>query len=262
MSVSVFTERPTLVGHRGMGKGVVDGHAENTVDSFRAALDAGVAWVEVDVRRSADDGLVVSHDPALPDGSVLAEVTAAEAGRQRAVGLEALLECLPSTAGVIFDVKSSLQDASRPDTATTAALLARACARLPEDRRFLALSFDPAALRQMRQLLPGMALGFLTWLRFPIGHAVAAAAHLDVDVLAVHAGSLWTNAATNRVAVPPLRSIVKAVHDAERQLLVWCPSERRARALTAAGVDAMVVDDVPRHVRALARSRRRALRGH
>lgn len=260
MASRVFTDQPTLIGHRGMGKGVVDGHLENTVDSFRAALDAGLGWVEVDVRRTVDDTFLVAHDAALPDGGFLAEMTTEQATELGAVHLEAVLEALPPAAGVVLDVKSSLHDAGRDAGETTAALLARSCAELLGDRPALALSFDPAALNHMRAALPRLALGLLTWHRFPIGHAVAAAAHLDVDVLAVHAGSLWRNAETGRTDVPALNSIVRSVHDADRQLLVWCPSQRRARALASAGVDAMVVDDVPRHVRVLSGSHRTARR--
>lgn len=255
MARRVFADQPTLVGHRGLGKGTVDGHLENTIGSLRAALDAGLDWVEIDVRRTLDDALIVAHDATLSDGSFLAEVTTEQATALGAVRLEALLQALPSTAGVVLDVKSSLHDAGRGAAATTAALLARTCGDLLGDRPAVALSFDPAALNHMRAALPGMALGLLTWHRFPIDHAVAAAAHLDVEVLAVHAGSLWRNAQAGKGGIPALESIVQSVHDAKRQLMVWCPSERRARALAAAGVDAMVVDDVPRHVRALTRSR-------
>ncbi len=98
-----------------------------------------------------------------------------------------------------------------------------------------------------------MPLGLLTWLRFPIGHAVAAAAHLDVQVLAVHAGSLWRNAVNGRNDVPSVERVVACVHDAERELLVWCPAERGARVLAAAGADALVLDKVSRHVPVLSR---------
>ncbi len=248
----VFPDPPVLVGHRGMGAGVVEGHRENTLGSFLAALAAGATWVEVDVRRTLDDGLFVCHDAALPDGVFLADMTSAQARELRILRLEDLLEALPAGAGVVFDVKSSLEDAGRPPARTTAALLAQTCARLLGPRPALAQSFDPAALTHIRQALPGMALGLLTWDRFPVGLAVAAAAHLDVQVLAVHAGSLFPGALTGTV-VPSPDEVVAAVHDAGRQLLVWCPSVRRARLLAAAGVDAMVVDDVHRHVAAPAR---------
>jgi glycerophosphoryl diester phosphodiesterase len=61
-------DRPVLIGHRGCGQGVVDGYAENTLDSFLAAIECGVDWLEVDVRRTRDDTLLVAHDPADPDG--------------------------------------------------------------------------------------------------------------------------------------------------------------------------------------------------
>ena len=79
-----------------------------------------------------------------------------------------------------------------------------------------------------------------------------AAAHLDVQVLAVHAGSLWPNAVTASLDVPELHEVVDRVHSSRRQLLVWGPTLDQARHLASAGVDAMVVDDVPRHVAGLA----------
>ena len=251
----VFSRRATVVGHRGMGKGTVDGHAENTLTSFLAALDAGSDWVEIDVGRSVDDELFVRHDAALADGRFLAELPAVEAVAQGALRLADLVDALPDGAGVAFDLKSSLQDARRDAAATTASLLARFCAGRLDHRPVLALSFDPAAIQHMRTELPGLALGLLTWIRYPIGHAVAAAAHLDVQVLSVHAGSLWPNASNGRHDIPPPAQVVARVHESRRQLMVWCPSLRRARALALAGVDALVVDDVPRHVSALARAR-------
>ena len=54
----------------------------------------------------------------------------------------------------------------------------------------LATTFDAGALDILRELAPGVPRGLLTWLDFPIGQAVAAAGHLDVQVLAAHWGSL------------------------------------------------------------------------
>ena len=86
--------RPALVGHRGLGKGEVDGHRENTVASMLAALAAGVDWLEVDVTRTGDGSLVVHHNPALYDGRFLVEMSRAEAEAAGIVGLDALLDAL------------------------------------------------------------------------------------------------------------------------------------------------------------------------
>jgi len=78
------TER-MVVAHRGAGgqAGVIA--PENSLASIRAALHMGVDGVELDVRHTSDDGLVVMHDSSLErttgdtkkvDSMTLAEVTA------------------------------------------------------------------------------------------------------------------------------------------------------------------------------------------
>lgn len=251
----VFGTSGTLVGHRGLGKGFVDGHQGNSLGSFLAAVEAGADWVEVDVRRTADDVLFVVHDEACADGALLTTMSSVEALARGMLPLRRLLEALPPTTGVVFDVKSSMRDAERSASLTTAGLLGDLCDRELDGRAAVAQSFDPAALRHLRDRVPDLALGLLTWIRFPVGLAVAAAAHLDVQTLAIHAGSLNPGLETGIRDVPSLPDLVGSVHASGRELVVWCPPVRRIRALAAAEVDAMVVDDVARHVRELARSR-------
>ncbi len=74
-----------VIGHRG-----AMGHApENTVASVRRAAALGAAWVEIDVRLTADNRLVLMHDATLErttDGhglveeTTLAEIAALDAG--------------------------------------------------------------------------------------------------------------------------------------------------------------------------------------
>ena len=72
----VFTTRPSVVGHRGLGKGVVDGHVENSLSSLLQAVSLGVDWVELDVTRTKDDVLVVHHNPVADAEEFLVEQTA------------------------------------------------------------------------------------------------------------------------------------------------------------------------------------------
>lgn len=251
MTSDIFTAPATLIGHRGLGKGLVHGRVENTLPSFLAALDAGIDWVEVDVRRTVDDQLFVAHDAALSDGHVLTEMTGSQASRRGVLRVQELLEALPPEAGVVFDVKSSLDDAGRSAVSTTGAMLGRIGKVALGSRPTVAMSFDPAALRHIREQLPTMPLGLLTWLRFPVEQAVAAAAHLDVQLLAIHAGSLWPNATTGPAELPSLSRVVTRVHQSNRQLVAWCPTPDQAHSLVAAEVDALVVDDVPYYVATL-----------
>ena len=237
--------RPVVIGHRGLGSGDVDGHRENTLGSFLAAVEAGVDWVEVDVRRTGDDRLVVAHDPAYDDGLFVVDSDAATASARGILLLDDLLEALPAHVGVDFDLKTSMEDAGRDAGSTTAALLATVAAREAHRRSLALTSFDPAALLAMRTLAPDVALGLLTWLEFPVGLAVAATAHLDVEFLAVHMGSIRPNRIEPESQQRPLDYVVSLLHQADREVLAWCPTPEELPRVVAAGVDAVCVNAVP-----------------
>lgn len=235
---------PVIIGHRGCGRGIVDGYTENTLESFLRAVELGVKWLEVDVRRTADDILVVAHDPAEPDGVFYTDITGDQAEDRGALWLEELLDALPRHVGVEFDLKTSMEDATRERTATTAARLAPVVKREARRRQLLVTSFDPGALDIIRELAPGMPRGLLTWLDFPIGQAVAAAGHLDVQVLAAHCGSLRPNPIEPEPSHRPLDYVVDIVHQSGREFLAWCPGPEFAAKLRDAGADALCVDNV------------------
>lgn len=241
----VFGNRPALLGHRGCGRGLVGSFAENTLDSFLAAARLGIDWVEVDVRRTADDQLVVVHNPADEHGVFYADITGAEAAARGALLLDTLLEALPAGVGVDFDVKTAMEDATRDRAGTTMGLLAPLARREASRRPTLISSFDVGALDIAREAAPGVPRGLLTWLDFPIGQAVAAAGHLDVQVLAPHWGSLRPNQVEPEPLHRPLSYVVDMVHASGREFLAWCPKLEFARQLLDAGVDALCVNNVP-----------------
>lgn len=242
----VFVDTPVLCGHRGSGRGVVDGHLENTLASHRAAVAAGLRWVEVDARFNADDVLVARHDPVVDDGRFIAEMPTADTDAAGVMRLDDLLADLPAEVGVNIEMKSSLEDALRPRERTTAALVADLVERAAGGRPLLVSSFDPAAILIFRERQPAVPAGFITWTRFPLRKAIPAAVHLGVDVLAAHFGSFPLEddgplAAVERV---PAES-VRVAHEAGLQVASWCPKPPQAEQLAAAGVDCLIVDDAP-----------------
>jgi glycerophosphoryl diester phosphodiesterase len=247
----IFGSSAAVLGHRGCGRGTVKGHRENSLDSFLAAVWMGLDWVEVDVRRTGDDVLIVTHNPAREDGTFYADLTGAQAEAGGVLRLDTLLEALPAGIGVDFDVKSSLEDAPRQRALTTMGLLAPVIRREARRRPVLVTSFDAAALGIVRELVPSARRGLLTWVEFPVGHAVAFAAHLDVDVLALHGGSLKPNRVEPEHLQRPLPQIVDAVHATGMELMAWCPGTTFARELISAGVDALCVNNVPKILDAL-----------
>jgi glycerophosphoryl diester phosphodiesterase len=250
----VFGEGPAVIGHRGLGCGVVAGHRQNTLGSFAAAVGSGARWVEADVRRLGDDVLVVAHDASYPDGPRLDGLTAAEADRRGTLRLSTLLDELPRQVGLDLDLKSSMDDCLRSPGRTTAGLLAPVVVAEATRRPLMVSSFDPAALWHLRATAPRVPLGLLTWHRFPVEMAVAACVHMDVEVLALHVGSLREGTAGGQIDSGVLARLLALLHRCGRQLLVWCPQIALARLLVSAGVDAVVVDDLPEALVALSPS--------
>jgi len=226
----------------------VDGIRENTLESFLAAVAHGVDWVEVDVRRTSDDRLVVAHNPANADGVFYADITGSEATSDGALDLSTLLEALPRGVGVDFDVKTSMEDAVRDRTSTTMAQLAGVACAESRRRPTLISSFDAGALDIARELAPSVPRALLTWVEFPIGQAVAMAGHLDVQVLAPHWGSLRPNEREPVELHRPLEYVVETVHASGREFLAWCPTVKFAQELLDVGVDALRVNNVPKVV--------------
>ena len=245
MDGGVFGPGAAILGHRGLGRGTVDGIPENTLESFLAAAALGVDWVEVDVRRTSDDRLVVAHNPANADGVFYADITGTEATGDGALDLAELLSALPPGVGVDFDVKTSMEDAVRGRAETTMARLATVAGREARRRPTLISSFDAGALDIARELAPSVPRALLTWVEFPIGQAVAMAGHLDVQVLAPHWGSLRPNDREPVELHRPLPYVVDTVHASGREFLAWCPTVTFAQELLDAGVDALCVNNVP-----------------
>jgi glycerophosphoryl diester phosphodiesterase len=235
----VFTDPPELCGHRGSGRGFVDGHAENTLESHRAAVEAGLRWVEVDARLTRDGELVAHHDPALDGGRPVADLTAAEADQFGLLRLTDLFEALPSAIGVNLEIKTAIEDAKRGRGETTAAVVGDLAAREQRRRALLVSSFDPAAVTIARERAPGVAVGLLTWGSFPLRKAIPAAVHLGAAVAAVHVSSFKRERAEGRDPAVA----VQVAHEAGLQVLAWCPGPEHGDELIAAGVDCLIVDD-------------------
>jgi len=239
---TVFAEPPVLCGHRGMGVGTVCEQVENTLGSFLAVLEAGLRWVEVDVRITVDDVLVARHDPVLEDGRFVADLPAEETDELGLLRVADLLDALPADAGVDIEIKTSLEDALRPRGRTTAALVAGLLADAANGRGVLVTSFDPAALVIVRERAPKLALGLLTWLRYPLRKAIPAAVHLGVDVIAPHVSSFGVGAVPVARLERPAARHVAVAHEAGLEVAAWCPTPAEAERLVADGVDCLIVD--------------------
>jgi glycerophosphoryl diester phosphodiesterase len=248
----IFDVKPAVVGHRGFGSGGAGGYRENSVESFLAAAAGGATWVELDVRRSRDDQLVVWHDPDTPAGLPVIARTASELAAEGIVELAGVLSALPAGLGVDLDVKTVLDDARDRAGRRTHALVAEALGAQAGTRPLLVSSFDPSVplyLRDRAALAGEVAFGLLTSQTLSPDHGVAAAVNLGLDAACLYVGSLGLTdgAATGRAA-----RAIEVAHQAGLEVMIWTATTAQAARAAALGIDAVCVDDVPGTVAALA----------
>ncbi len=243
----IFDVKPAVVGHRGFGSGVSRGYRENSLESFLAAAASGATWVELDVRRSSDDELVIWHDPHTPAGLPVVTRTASQLAAEGIVALTAVLSALPPGVGVDMDVKTVLDDARDAEARRTHALVAKALSVQKGTRPLLVSSFDPSVplfLRDRAALAGEVGLGLLTSETLPPEHGVAAAVNLGLDAACLYVGSLGLDGEGAARAI-------EVAHLAGVEVMTWTATPSQAVSAAAAGIDAVCVDDVPGTVAAL-----------
>jgi glycerophosphoryl diester phosphodiesterase len=160
----------TLFGHRG-AKGEAP---ENTLDGFAYAQRVGVRAIELDVRLSADDQLVVIHDDVVDrttgtTGKVR-DFTAKQLGR-----LDARTTCpaWPNPVGIptlseVLEAHHDLDAFQLEIKSDTPERMDMVCAKLIAQMehfqiagRAVVTSFDPGALEIMQRRAPHLRRGFI-----------------------------------------------------------------------------------------------------
>jgi glycerophosphoryl diester phosphodiesterase len=133
-----------LLGHRGSPHVA----AENTMASFHAAIAAGAAGFEFDVRKSKDGKLVVIHDSRTrrPRKSV-ARNTAAQ------LGLPLLEDVLRTFRGAWLDIEMKVPGIERQ--------VIELAHRYLQPERFVITSFRARSIREVKRVSPATPAGWL-----------------------------------------------------------------------------------------------------
>jgi glycerophosphoryl diester phosphodiesterase len=144
-----------IVGHRGASAT----HPENTVAAFVAAREAGADGIELDVRRTVDDVLVVHHDAALADGRLLRRTPAAELPDHVPTLAEALEAC--GELWVNVEIKNLPSDPDYDAEHGISVAVAALVTAYGAGERVLVSSFDMATLDRLRAVEPSIPTGWL-----------------------------------------------------------------------------------------------------
>lgn len=218
-----------VVAHRGAS----NAYGDNTLEAFAGAVDQGADGVELDVRRTRDGWLALSHDDTLADGRVVAE-TAFEDLPAHITDLASCLSVCTPLSVVNIEIKNWPDDRDfDPEERVAAEVVALLEERGElDDGRILVSSFHLPTVDRVRQLAPALATAWLLGFVDDLGPLVDLAA------------------AGGHAAVHPHHSLVdeelvRRVHDRGMALNTWtCDDPDRIRELARLGVDA-VVTNVP-----------------
>lgn len=221
-----------VIAHRGASRA----EPENTVAAFRQAVAMGADGIELDVRRTGDDRLVVHHDPRLADGRTIRELPAAELPGDVPLLAEALDAC--DGAFVNIEIKNDPGEPDFDPTEWVSYQVAVELERRGADPRWLISSFRLETVAASRGLSPRVRTAWL--------------------VEAADSGVLEAVAAGGHVAVHPWvgaldAATVRAAHAAGLAVNTWtCDDPDRIRELIAWGVDGICtnVPDVALEIRA------------
>jgi glycerophosphoryl diester phosphodiesterase len=179
----VTGKKPLVIAHRG-----ASGHRpENTLSAYELAVEQGADMIEVDLHRTRDGAVVVTHDEELAGiggrgeiaDATLAEVRALDAGGgERVPILAELLDGYGERIGLNLVLKRGTR-AEYPEleAETLAALESRGLL----DRVLFSSFYDPV-LRRLRALSPAARIGLLISRRYPQG-AVDRAKSLGAEAL-------------------------------------------------------------------------------
>ncbi len=214
-----------IIAHRGASAT----YPENTVEAFRGAKEQAADWVELDVRRTVDDHLIIHHDPALRDGRTIVELSATELPSSVPSLREALGAC--DGMGVNVEIKNDETETDFDDQRSLAAPTLAVAVECLDPADLLVSSFDFAMVDAVRALDTPVPTALLFW------------KPVDVDEL-IATALAGEHAALNGMdeLVNPL--LVDAAHDAGLQVNVWTVDDpARMVELATMGVDGIVTND-------------------
>ena len=199
--------RPLLGGHRGNPAE----NPENTMRSFRSAIAAGCDLIECDVHLSSDGRLVVIHDHSLErttNGTGLvrdfsaAELRKLDAGNGEKIPLlQEVVELALGKVGLVIEIKQL--PPLYPGLEEKLVNMLRQLGAVPE---CAVVSFNHAAIRELRKMEPTLQLGILEGAK-PL-HPATLLRESGADVYSPHWG-----------ATDP--DVVREIHAAGGAVAVW-----------------------------------------
>jgi len=232
MNRTPLTPAPLVYAHRGDRSRAPD----NTLEAYRLAVEAGADGIELDVRRTADGVLIMSHDAQFLDMPPYVEMTMADVRKQlpQVPMLVEMLDAVPEHIWLNVEIKNDPQDSYHDPTRRIVDQTIEAIAEHDSLERILLSSFDVEAMHRAADLRPDLLRGQLVRqpesLEMGITEAVKQGAH------AVHPNMLYF--------VDDAPATMDQIHATGLAAVVWwVNTPEQVRTMLEVGVDVIITDD-------------------
>ena len=224
-----------VIAHRGASAA----ERENTLEAFRAAVRLNADGVELDVRRTANEVLVVHHDAHLPDSRAIIDLQDHELPDWVPTLAEVMDVCRDPAIDRDFVINIEIKSAPNDPDYDAEHQVSAAVAGLvlgwgigEAGSGVIVSSFDMEALNRIRAIDPGIPTAYLTF--------EVLAPDLLVDRVAA-AG----HTAIHPYVASTSQALVDTAHAAGLEVNVWTVNDPDQIAqLAAMGADS-VITDVP-----------------
>ncbi len=223
---------PLIYAHRGDRSRAAD----NTLEAYRLAVEVGADGIELDVRRTADGVLVMSHDERVFGHPPIADLTFDEL-RQRTPLLPSLAETLAAVPRHIFlnvEIKNQPDEAGYDETRNIVEESLAAIDERDDLSRILFSSFDPESVERAESFGTDVLCGQLITGQVPVEAGIRVATELNVDAL---------HPPMEAFLQSPTRT-VHQIHDAGLAAVVWnANTPEDVQSVASAGIDVIITDD-------------------
>ena len=215
-----------VIAHRGASAHL----KENTLDAFRLAVEMGADWIELDVRRSRDDVLVIHHDAHISDGRVIVKHDHADLPDDLTTLSEALEAC--SGANVNIEIKNEQYEPDfDPACGLVEATLEVALAHRPMDELLIS-SFNMEVVRRSKAINPELDAGLITMVRIK-DPALLAERMVEVGLQTYHPYQRLLD-----------QEMVDAAHAVGMPVYPWTVNnDEQSGRMIDLGVDGLIGDD-------------------
>ncbi|MEM7285407.1 MAG: glycerophosphodiester phosphodiesterase [Actinomycetota bacterium] len=222
-----------VIAHRGASAAV----QQNTLDAFRLAVEMGTDFIELDVRRSRDDVLIIHHDAHLPDGRFIVEHDYDDLPDFVPTLAEALDACEGARVNIEIKNEPDEPDYDERHQISDAVVGLALAFRPPEE--LLVTSFNLDTVKRIRAVNEDIPVGFVS------GYDI-----LQVQMLLDH---LAESGMTAVVPYDPTvdRRFIERAHETGIAVYPWTVNDpERMAELIEIGIDGIITDtpDVARSV--------------